>query len=117
VKNFKHLVYFYDPARKEIREWPMEIKKDLGSILSLLQMGESVGMPDVKPMPSIAKGASEIRIKDQSGIYRVFFVIETDIGVLVFHGFKKKTQQTPQNEIDTGKKRLKVFLEELKDEK
>ena len=95
----------------------MEIKKDLGSILSLLQMGESVGMPDVKPMPSVAKGVSEIRIKDQSGIYRAFFIIETDLGVLVFHGFKKKTQQTPQNEIDTGKKRLKVFLEELKDEK
>ena len=95
----------------------MEIKKDLGSILSLLQMGESVGMPDVKPMPSVAKGVSEIRIKDQSGIYRAFFIIETDLGVLGFHGFKKKTQQTPQNEIDTGKKRLKVFLEELKDEK
>lgn len=58
----------------------MEIKKDLGSILTLLQMGESVGMPDVKHMPSIAKGASEIRIKDQSGIYRAFFVIETDFG-------------------------------------
>jgi phage-related protein len=43
-------------------------------------------------------------------------VIETDLGILVFHGFKKKTQQTPQTEIDTGKKRLKAFLEELKDE-
>ena len=117
MKGFKHLVYFYDPARKEIREWPMDIKKDLGSILTLLQLGESVGMPDVKPMPSVAKGASEIRIKDQSGIYRAFFVIEVDLGVLVFHGFKKKTQTTPKNEIETGKKRLKCFLEELKYEK
>ena len=74
-------------------------------------------MPDVRPMPSVAKGAAEIRIKDSSGIYRAVFVIETELGVLVFHGFKKKTQQTPQNEIETGKKRLKVFLEELKNEK
>ena len=94
----------------------MEIKKDLGSILTQLQLGESVGMPDVKPMPSVAKGVSEIRVKDQSGIFRVFFVIKTDLGILVFHGFKKKTQQTPQNEIETGKKRLKAFLEDLKNE-
>ena len=41
----------------------MEIKKDLGSILTLLQLGESVGMPDVKHMPSVAKGASGSKIK------------------------------------------------------
>jgi phage-related protein len=29
---------------------------------------------------------------------------------------KKKTQATPQIEIETSKKRLKTFLEELKDE-
>jgi len=95
----------------------MEIKKDFGSVLTQLQLGERVGMPDVRPMPSVAKGASEIRLKDQSGIYRAFFVIETELGILVFHGFKKKTQQTPQNEIETGKKRLKTFLEELQNEK
>jgi phage-related protein len=114
VKHALRLVFIYDPARKEIRDWPIEIKKDLGSILTRLQLGESVGMPDVKPMPSVGKGVSEIRIKDQSGIYRVFYCIEIDLGVLVFHGFKKKTQATPQVEIETGKKRLKQFLEELK---
>ena len=73
-------------------------------------------MPDVRPMPSVAKGAAEIRIKDQTGNYRTFFVIQTGLGILVFHGFNKKTQATPQIEIETGKKRLKTFLEELKDE-
>lgn len=116
MKSVRHLVYIYDPARKEIRDWPIEIKKDLGSILTRLQLGESVGMPDVRHMPSIAKGASEIRIKDSTGIYRAFFMIETDIGILVFHGFKKKTQATPQIEIETGRRRLKSFLEELKNE-
>jgi phage-related protein len=117
MKGTKHTVYIYDPARKEIHNWPTEAKKDLGSVLTQLQFGESVGMPDVRSMPSIAKGAAEIRIKDQSGIYRVFFIIETDAGILVFHGFKKKTQATPQSEIETGKKRLKKFLEELNNEK
>jgi len=117
VKRFEQMVRIHDSARKEIRDWPIEVKKDLGSVLARLQLGESVGMPDVRRMPSVARGAAEIRIKDSSGIYRAFFVIETDLGILVFHGFKKKTQTTPQIEIETGRKRLKDFLEELKNEK
>ena len=106
-------VHIYDPAQKEIKDWPVEVRKDLGSVLTLLQKGESVGLPDVRPMPSVAKGASEIRIKDESGIYRAFFVIRSEKGILVFHGFKKKTEKTPKVEIDAGKRRLKAFVEEL----
>ena len=73
-------------------------------------------MPDVRTMPSIAKGCSEIRLKDASGIFRVFYVIESEEGIFVFHAFKKKTEQTPQKEIETAQKRLKVFLKELEDE-
>ena len=117
MKSIKHIVFICEPARKETHRWPTEAKKDLGSVLTLLQLGASIGMPDVRPMPAIAKGAAEIRIKDQSGIYRAFFIIEIELGILVFHGFKKKAQQTPQNEIETGKNRLKAFLKELKNEK
>jgi phage-related protein len=115
MKNWL-LVHIYDPARNEIVEWPIEVKKDLGSILTKLQKREKVGMPDVRTMPSIAKGCSEIRLKDASGIFRVFYVIESEEGILVFHAFKKKTEQTPQKEIETAQKRLKVFLKELEDE-
>ena len=47
-------VVFYEPARKEILSWPTEIKKDLGTILTKLQKGESVGEPDTKLMKSEA---------------------------------------------------------------
>jgi phage-related protein len=110
-------IFMYAPTRKEIHSWPVNIKKDLGEILLRLQQGESVGMPDVRPMPTVAKGASEVRIKDASGIYRVFYIIQSHQGIFIFHGFKKKTQQTPHSEIETAKKRLKLFLEELSNEK
>lgn len=106
-------VLIYDTAQREISSWPVDVKKDLGSVLTLLQKGTSVGMPDVRPMPSVGKGVSEIRVSDGSGTYRAFFVVWTDAGILVFHGFKKKTQSTPRAEIETAKKRLKAFLEEL----
>lgn len=110
-------VLLYDPARKEITSWPFEIKKDLGSILTKFQKGNSVGYPDVDSMRSVAQGCFEVRLKGADGIYRVFCLIKTEYGILVFHSFKKKTQKTPQKEIETGKKRLSAFLKELENEK
>lgn len=110
-------VYIYEPARKELLKWPIAVKKDLGSILTKLQKLEPVGLPDIDSMRSVSPGCSEVRLKDSTGIYRAFFVIETEYGILLFHSFKKKTQKTPQKEIDTAKKRLKAFLEELENEK
>lgn len=109
-------VFIYDPARNEIQHWPIEVKKDFGSILTKLQKGDLVGFPDTKPMVNLAPGAFEIRVKDASGAYRAFFVVRSRLGIVVFHSFKKKTRKTPAQELETGKKRLKAFLKELADE-
>ncbi len=104
------------PAQKEISKWPSSIKKELGGVLTRLQKGEVVGMPDVRSMPTVGKGVAEIRIAEPTGTYRAFFVIWTGSEILVFHGFKKKTQVTPQLEIETGRARLRAFLKELNGE-
>jgi phage-related protein len=62
-------VLIYGPVRDVIRTWPPEVKKELGSVLTRLQKGESIGMPDVRPMAVIGAGASEIRIADRSEHY------------------------------------------------
>ena len=115
IKN-RFSIVIYDPARKEILTWPIEIKKDLGSILTKLQKGESVGEPDTKSMKSVASGCFEIRLKGADGIYRAFYILKTEVGILVFHSFKKKSQKTPIKEIDTGKTKLKALLKELNNE-
>lgn len=106
-----------DPAKKEIHSWPEGIKKDLGSILTKLQKGDYVGYPDTEPMRTVAPGCFEIRLKAADGIYRAFYVLKTDTGILIFHSFKKKTQKTAKIDIDTGKTRLKNLLLELENEK
>jgi phage-related protein len=69
-------------------------------------------MPLSRSMPSVGKGAEELRLKDRSGIYRVFYVARLAHAVLVFHAFQKKTQQTPKHEIDIGQRRLRELLDE-----
>lgn len=103
TKNWLNVI-IYEPARKEILSWPLKIKKDLGSILTKLQKSESVGFPDTDSMRSVAVGCCEIRLKSADGIYRAFYIIKTEYGILLFHSFKKKTQKTPLHEIEAGKK-------------
>ena len=106
-------VRFFEPARKELHDGPSEVKKELGAVLTRLQKGESIGMPDVRPMLIVGKGAAEIRVLDRTGCYRTFFIVRDVLGILVFHAFVKKTQKTPEQELKTGQARLRRFLEEL----
>ena len=64
-------------------------------------------------MKSVASGCSEIRLKGSDGIYRAFYILKNEHGILIFHSFKKKTQKTPLKEIETGKIRLAALLKEL----
>jgi len=69
-------------------------------------------MPISRPMPSVAAGVSELRVRDENGIYRVFYYTASVRGILVFHAFVKKTQFTPPLEIDLARKRLKELFDE-----
>ena len=106
-------VLIYGPVRDAIHAWPLDVKKELGSVLTRLQKGESVGMPDVRPMPNIAAGASEIRIGERSGQYRAIYAIRMEFGILLFHAFQKKSRTMPEREKKTARNRLEDFLKEL----
>jgi phage-related protein len=73
-------------------------------------MGETIAMPNSRPMPEVAAGVSELRVRGEDGIFRVFYCTAAPEGVLVFHAFVKKTRQTPPLEIELARKRLKELL-------
>ena len=83
----------------------------LGRGLFRLQLGEPIGMPNSRPMPAVAPGVSELRMKGEDGIFRVFYYTASPRGVLVFHAFVKKTQRTPPLEMELARKRLKELLD------
>lgn len=51
----------------------------------------------VKP---IRDGLFELRTIWNGNIYRVFFIFDNGNIVVLFNGFQKKTQKTPNSEID-----------------
>lgn len=102
---------FHPAALTEIKSYPKEIKAQLGELILDLQLGESVSMPNSRPMPSVAPGVSELRVMDSQNQYRAFYYLKVAGRALVFHSFVKKTEKTLKREIDIGKKRLKELLE------
>ena len=95
-----------------LQDFPEEIRRELGKAIFDLQKGERLSMPLSRPMPSVGQGVEELRMKDSSGAYRVFYFARLANAVLVFHAFEKRTQETPQREIALGQKRLKEMLHE-----
>ncbi len=48
----------------------------------------------------IREAIYELRTEYGGNIYRVFFIFDEGEIVVLFNGFQKKTQKTPQNEIE-----------------
>ncbi|MBQ9175557.1 MAG: type II toxin-antitoxin system RelE/ParE family toxin [Bacteroidaceae bacterium] len=52
----------------------------------------------------IRNGIYELRTDYASNIYRVFFIFDEGNIVVLFNGFQKKTEKTPQKEIEMALK-------------
>jgi phage-related protein len=103
---------FHPAAATAIRLFPKDVRRELGKAIFDLQNGETLVMPLSRTMPLVDTGVSEIRIRDRTGIYRVFYYRQSPRGILIFHAFMKKTQTTPQRELDLARRRLKELLHE-----
>ena len=90
---------FHPKARDIIRAFPEDVRREFGEVIFDLQKGEKLSMPLSRPMSSVAAGVEELRVRDRSGAYRVFYYTRLADSVLIFHAFAKKTQKTPQHEI------------------
>lgn len=103
-------IRIHKKVNKEIERLEISLKRDLAEALALIAEGENIGLPLSRPMPVIEHGVHELRLKDRSGQYRIFYYTKKADEILVFHFFKKKTQETPSKEIETGRSRLEEML-------
>ena len=84
----------YFEAFVETLEEEIERKIDYG--LQLLKTQERLSAKIVK---HVGDGLYELRTEWDGNIYRVFFIFDNDNVVVLFNGFQKKSQKTPQSEI------------------
>lgn len=63
-------------------------------------------------MKTIGAGVKEIRIRDESGAFRVIYLAKLADAVYILHCFQKKTEQTSGRDIDLARKRYKELMEQ-----
>ena len=78
-------------------------------VLYVLMLLETQDRMPVKFMKLIEDGLYELRIEYQSNIYRIFFCFDNGNIIILFNAFQKKTQKTPQKEIETAKRLRKEY--------
>jgi putative addiction module killer protein len=60
----------------------------------------------------IRDGIYEFRVNYGNNEFRIFFIYDGNTIVVLFNGFKKKSQKTPQNEIEKALKLKKEYYEQ-----
>ncbi len=109
IPDFILTVRFYrtesgtEPVRVWLKSLSHDLKKTIGEDIKTVQFGWPIGMPVVRKLDV---GIWEVRSHIKDGIARVIFTICGDTMVLL-HGFVKKSQKTPAEELKTAKRRKK----------
>ena len=91
-----------------------EVKKKIHYVFDLLRTQDRISK---KFVDYIREGIYEIRIAYDGNIYRIFFVFDEGRVVVLFNGFQKKTQKTPENEILKAIKIKKEYYEYKQNQK
>lgn len=94
----------------EVRTPPLSAvaRLETGVLLRRLQRGDSLSMPQSRPMPAIGKRCHELRVVDQDATWRLVYRVDPD-AIVIVDVFKKKTQATPKAAIDACGRRLRVY--------
>ena len=92
-------------AREDLAAFPETARRRAGYELFMVQVGREPA--DFKPLPSVGRGAYEIRVRDDAGAFRVIYVARFEDAVYVLHAFQKGTRRTSQADIDLAAARYK----------
>lgn len=82
---------------------------EAGFLLRRLQQGQSLGMPQSRPMPTIGSACHELRITDEAQTWRLMYHVAAD-AVVILDVFSKKTEATPKGVLGTCRARLATYV-------
>jgi phage-related protein len=92
-----------EPLRNWLKSLPLdEDRKRIGEDIKTVEFGWPVGMPVCRPLSG---GIYEVRtVLTQNRIARILFYIDKDARMVLLHGFIKKTQKTPDDDLELARR-------------
>lgn len=104
---YEKSVVWIGSSLDDLKDLPEEVQDDIGYVLGGVQQGEFDG--SIKPLKGFS-GVYEIRTDFDRDTYRAVYVMNLGDVIYVLHVFKKKSKkgsETPKQEIDLIRSRLK----------
>jgi len=104
--------------RGEVKTPPFgpNARVEAGFLLRRVQRGESLEMPQSRPMPDIGTSCHELRVVDGSVNWRIMYHIAAD-AIVILDVFQKKTAATPKHVLTNCQKPLAIFQKVTQDKK
>jgi phage-related protein len=99
---------FLGSSLDDLRAFPETARREAGHQLDQIRRG--LDPDDWKPMRTIGGGVREIRLRDQAGTFRVIYIATRREAVYVLHAFQKKTQATPNRDLNLAEARLNELI-------
>jgi phage-related protein len=88
-----------------------KVKEKIKYVLELIKQVEKVPEKFLKHLTE-TKGLYEIRIQYQSNIYRIFCCFDKGKLIVLFNAFQKKTQKTPNSEVEKALKLMNDYFKQ-----
>ena len=95
-----------EPVREWLSSLPREERRQVGIDIYRVELGWPIGMPVCRPL---GDGLYEVRSHLENRIARVLFCIAGG-KMWLLHGFIKKTQATPAQDVKTARQRKSELL-------
>lgn len=95
---------FLGDSLEQLRDFPETAQ---GGRVQLHKIQLGLEPADWKPLATVGQGVREIRIRDDSGAFRIVYIAKMEEAVYVLHAFQKKTQQTAKRDLDLAAARLR----------
>lgn len=93
-----------------------ETLQKIYQIFIYIMTQEQIPVKFLKAITGIT-GLYEIRVEESGNIYRIFCCMDEGYLVILFNGFQKKTQKTPQREIERAKRIMNEYFAQKEKEK
>jgi phage-related protein len=102
------LSYFNKAVQAEFDAWPVSLRARFRALTIRMEAyGPNLGMPHTR---ALGDGLFEIRVKADEGIGRAFFCTLVGRKIVILHGFIKKTDKIPKQELAIARNRLKEVI-------
>ena len=111
MEKIREIIFYKNYFEDFFSTLNIKVKNKIDEVLFMITIIERIPKKFFDSIESV-KGLFEIRIEYESNIYRIFCCFDKGNLVVLFNGFQKKTQKTPQKELKKAEEIMKEYFKD-----